>query len=1556
MKRILLLLTIAWLSITAYAALDGNGRRIVPEVEPATTSFTTGSEENTYYLYNTSAKLFFTHGNTWGTRGCVGPASSAMKIYFRKVSGDYVLYNYIPTLSKWMVASASSEDNTVYTDHNTKWGRPYWQVVPVSGNVFRLQNTQIEEGLFLGRDDDIAQDFTNANSDITDDNLRFPVSSELAPGEGHHIDWALVSSDAFDAVYEAFAVYEAAEALYELIVVAEQLGGIDLTTAKKLYANEAATIEELNAAASTLFVAIEAREKEFCYLLGTDGILKPNHASATLTRISEGVYQGEVTYSGQFYVSTKLAKSADDWTSIDNDVWTGNSRSGRTLSVNEAFWMTKGYTNRRSAPMLVNKEGTYKTTVDLNNGTILIEGNSTPDPEPTSFINEESKGGCYLLFWAGRNYKDETVFSYTQPSATLKETETQGVFEGYVQFDHSSFTITRALTTTEIDIEEDEEKYLDVLEALRPYRYGPWEHPITFDKGIGMEENLESPQDFWMPDYDPSHTYYVKVDFNTRTMAVCTSKDKDPLQSETQTDVVYLIGNDGIMEANHASATLAKVSDGVYEGEVTYSNQLFYVTKKLADSADDWAQIDKCVWAGNQSSGRVLEVGEPLKMSKSYSEWGNIPFRVEREGTYKTTVNIKDETILIEDEENPDVPDIDLSSGAHFSITLSQPGTLKQRLTNAVFQTDYDLVDFLTIKGKMGGADIAYLRAQEGLVSQLQYLDISQVELVYDDEVYYTYTYQTNGGVFGGIQNYQTNVYTLSSENKEEAGGGSFTGAISNTTTIYRRNNLAQAFLGMKYLKQCKLPKTLTGIGESILNSCPLVKVTLPTTPTYIWGEAFRGTQLKSIELPASVEFIGDKAFSGVSLKTIDVSHVTSIGDYCFSGSNLKSITLSNQLKKMSKGMLAGTLITEIDIPASVTEIDEEAFSGSKLKTVDIPASVTEISAKAFNGCKKLSAVTMGNSIKKIGEQAFMGCENLTNITLSSNVEEIGENAFADVPWAENIAAENGVKYIGRVAYQYISGNSVNLKEGTVSVVNNFLGSQDGDNSNAAKITSITLPSTLRILGIDCFRGAAISSIELPESLEKIGAYSFAESSKLRRITIPRNVSFIGSGAFERTALVRINYNAEDATTYNERSNYIYDHYGMTEDYGSPFPESVTRVIIGEGVKTIPPQLFDQCKNLVRVQMPSTVEHIGSYAFNCSNLEHIDLPSSLKSMGEAAICGVTSVTAYMKEPFLPLSPSDIEELMWQDEEVKNAIEQGNSYDGVITRSTPFANGITYRFHIDEQGQLTWGEAFDMDNEYRIPLLQVPNGLLAAYQGDATWANVFRQIVSFDGASDAETIVESTSVKLADNVTDETDLSGTLVDGIYVTLDTEESGDGYDATEGCIVINSQTTEEGVTAASADNADDLTVKNQLNGLMFEIPPGKGRITIDCQTLGSRALYIKIGDNEPQAVSLSTRNTVTFNFDVLKETRVLIYAANNTQASLSKSIHRAAYANDDSVKLYGISINIDMLDEDGINTVTPATSEGEVTIYDLSGRKITNRLKKGLYIVNGKKTVRQ
>ena len=62
-------------------------------------------------------------------------------------------------------------------------------------------------------------------------------------------------------------------------------------------------------------------------------------------------------------------------------------------------------------------------------------------------------------------------------------------------------------------------------------------------------------------------------------------------------------------------------------------------------------------------------------------------------------------SIIIYDskESDPDFTEdytpIDLTQGAHFTVTVNEAGSLKKRLESAVFQTDKDLVDYLTVKG-----------------------------------------------------------------------------------------------------------------------------------------------------------------------------------------------------------------------------------------------------------------------------------------------------------------------------------------------------------------------------------------------------------------------------------------------------------------------------------------------------------------------------------------------------------------------------------------------------------------------------------------------------------------------------------------------------------------------------------------------------------------------------------------------------------------------------------------------------------------------------------------
>ena len=179
----------------------------------------------------------------------------------------------------------------------------------------------------------------------------------------------------------------------------------------------------------------------------------------------------------------------------------------------------------------------------------------------------------------------------------------------------------------------------------------------------------------------------------------------------------------------------------------------------------------------------------------------------------------------------------DFENGNHFKISVPAAGMLKTRLEKAVLDnSDYDVVDSLTVKGKFGGEDLAYLVKSEGILSELTYLDLSQVELVYDDKEYLYLTPSSSSVSFWATINH----YLFSSENRDES-RNYLSGGKTVTENTYYRNDFASAFNGNKKLIDCRLPKSLKGIGEDIFNGCEVLKkVTLPDYPTYVGNNAFK--------------------------------------------------------------------------------------------------------------------------------------------------------------------------------------------------------------------------------------------------------------------------------------------------------------------------------------------------------------------------------------------------------------------------------------------------------------------------------------------------------------------------------------------------------------------------------------------------------------------------------------------------------------------------------------------------------------------------------------------
>ena len=136
-----------------------------------------------------------------------------------------------------------------------------------------------------------------------------------------------------------------------------------------------------------------------------------------------------------------------------------------------------------------------------------------------------------------------------------------------------------------------------------------------------------------------------------------------------------------------------------------------------------------------------------------------------------------------------------------------------------------------------------------------------------------------------------------------------------------------------------------------------------------------------------------------------------------------------------------------IAIDGIVTSIGKNAFkSDIKLTSVTIPEGVAVIGESAFTSCKNLTSVSFSSGLTTIGNSAFDACDKLININFEkcTNLTAIGSTAFF------NAGSDAGC-----------SPFSLELPEGLVEIGNSAF--------NGAKISSVTLPSTLSAIGDNAF-------------------------------------------------------------------------------------------------------------------------------------------------------------------------------------------------------------------------------------------------------------------------------------------------------------------------------------------------------------------------------------------------------------------------------------------------------------------------------------------------------
>ena len=396
--------------------------------------------------------------------------------------------------------------------------------------------------------------------------------------------------------------------------------------------------------------------------------------------------------------------------------------------------------------------------------------------------------------------------------------------------------------------------------------------------------------------------------------------------------------------------------------------------------------------------------------------------------------------------------------------------------------------------------------------------------------------------------------------------------------------------------------------------------------------------QIPSIIENKQVAKIGSNVFDDTVVKVVIPQTVTSVDskafDLCKKLIEVYNLSSVNIATNNTRGPLY--VYNSLNYESKISQYNDEylvyadngqkyllSYLGIKPKLTlptDIDGSEYKIYRYAFTSNKYINTIIVPEGIESISSYSFGNMTNLVQIRIPSTLKKIETLAFEDCHKLLEIYNDSDLD-IQLNSYEFggIAGYAKRIYKKNSEFSNYFRISYEDINSSEISQVGYLVYDTgegpLNLIGIS-YSNTDIKTIVLPESLEgkeyNIFHHAFS-GANIKELIIPENVIEIGDNAFEDCSqLVELNLGNIQAIGSNSFANCY----------------RLSIIDIPASVKTIGAYAFSNCTNAIHINIANGVEAIGASAFaNCSTVATLTIPDSVISMDEKALSNMSSLTS-----------------------------------------------------------------------------------------------------------------------------------------------------------------------------------------------------------------------------------------------------------------------------------------------------------------------------------------